>query len=152
MAGAAAFRFAIACVSLFAAAGAATAQGYTTRIETRPFYGATVTLEEGVRVIRPLPPERHVIINPNNTPLSLNFNDTRVYENSVIKHQYEGGREAGYPRGGVAYGYLGSGGYGNGGRGYGHRKGYGMIKRLPGYGKPSRRASSGFGSAKPGRF
>jgi hypothetical protein len=28
----------------------------TTRIEPRPFYGATVSVEEGVRVFRPLPP------------------------------------------------------------------------------------------------
>lgn len=145
MTGAAAYRLTILSLSL-AAAGAAGAQGYTTRIETRPFYGAIITLEEGVRVIRPLPPERHVIINPNNTPLSLNFNDTRVYENRVIKHQYDGARGAGYPRGGVAYGYLG-GGYG--GRGYAHRKGYGMIKRVPGYAKASGRAPSGFGAAKP---
>ena len=63
------------------------AQGYTTRIEPRPFYGATVTLEEGVRVIRPLPPERQVIINPGNaTPLSLGFNDTHVYENRMVRN------------------------------------------------------------------
>lgn len=63
------------------------AQGYTTRIEPRPFYGATVTLEEGVRVIRPLPPERQVIINPGNaTPLSLGFNDTHVYENRTVRN------------------------------------------------------------------
>ena len=64
------------------AAGGANAESFTTRIEPRPFYGAVVTLEEGVRVIRPLPPVRQVIINPNNTPLSLGFNDTRVYERS----------------------------------------------------------------------
>jgi hypothetical protein len=28
----------------------------TTRIEPRPFYGATVSVEEDVRVFRPLPP------------------------------------------------------------------------------------------------
>ena len=44
----------------------------TTRIETRPFYGATVTIEEGVRVFRPVPPHDRVIINPDGkTPLSL---------------------------------------------------------------------------------
>lgn len=60
---------------------------YTTRIEPRPFYGATVTLEEGVRVIRPLPPERQVIINPNNaTPLTLGFSETHVYENRTIRN------------------------------------------------------------------
>lgn len=64
----------------------ASAESYTTRIETRPFYGATVTLEEGVRVFRPLPPDRHVIINPGaQTPLSLN--ETNIYEHRVI-HNY----------------------------------------------------------------
>jgi hypothetical protein len=55
----------------------------TTRIEPRPFYGATVTIEEGVRVFRPLPPERHVIINPNNTPLNLSISDTTVTQHST---------------------------------------------------------------------
>ena len=48
----------------------------TTRIEPRPFYGATVTMEAGVRVFRPLPPHDRVIINPNKaTPLTLNVGD-----------------------------------------------------------------------------
>ena len=42
----------------------ALAEPATTRIEPRPFYGATVTLEEGVRVFRPLPPHDRVIIVP----------------------------------------------------------------------------------------
>lgn len=51
---------------------AARAEARTVRIEPRPFYGATVTLEEGVRVFRPLPPHDRVIINPGSkTPLSL---------------------------------------------------------------------------------
>jgi hypothetical protein len=54
----------------------------TTRIETRPFYGAVVTLEQGVRVYRALPPERNVIINPDGTPISLGFNEAHVYEQS----------------------------------------------------------------------
>jgi hypothetical protein len=74
--------------TLGASATVASAQSYTTRIEPRPFYGATITLEEGVRVIRPLPPERQVIINPSKVPLSLGFNDTRVYENRVVRHYY----------------------------------------------------------------
>ncbi|MEL6225705.1 MAG: hypothetical protein AAFR01_01625 [Pseudomonadota bacterium] len=44
----------------------------TTRIEPRPYYGATVTIEAGVRVFRPLPPTKHVIINPGSrTPINL---------------------------------------------------------------------------------
>ena len=72
----------IAGGSLSLLASAAAAESFTTRIEPRPFYGAVVTLEEGVRVIRPLPPERQVIINPNRTPLSLSYSDSRVYEYS----------------------------------------------------------------------
>lgn len=77
--------------------------GRTTRIEPRPFYGATVTIEEGVRVFRPLPPTKHVIINPDGeTPLSLGFNETRVYEKrtnyNYHQHQHSGGA-SGYGRG-----------------------------------------------------
>jgi len=44
----------------------------TTRIETEPVYGATVTFESGVRVFRPIPPTQHMIINPGGqTPLFL---------------------------------------------------------------------------------
>ncbi len=51
----------------------------TTRILPYNAYGATVTVEQGVRVFRPLPADGHVIVNPGNrTPLSLN-----VYEPGV---------------------------------------------------------------------
>jgi hypothetical protein len=70
-----------ACAGLAAACALpAAAESYTTRIEPRQFYGATVTLEEGVRVFRPLPATRQVIINPNGTPLALSFQDVRVTE------------------------------------------------------------------------
>jgi hypothetical protein len=36
----------------------------TRRVEPRPFYGATVSIEEGARVFRALPPHDQVIINP----------------------------------------------------------------------------------------
>jgi hypothetical protein len=63
----------------------ALAESYTTRIEPRPFYGATVTIEAGVRVFRPLPPHDRVIINPNNaTPLTLNVGDVPVYRRNYI--------------------------------------------------------------------
>ena len=51
----------------------------TTRIETRAFYGATVTLEAGVRVFRPLPPHSKVIINPGGaTPLHVGHEEYRA--------------------------------------------------------------------------
>jgi hypothetical protein len=47
---------------------------HTTRIETRPYYGAVVTIEHGVRVYRPVPPTQHLIVNPDGTtPLQLNI-------------------------------------------------------------------------------
>ena len=101
------------------AASAAFAEGLT-RIETRPFYGATVTLEEGVRVFRPLPRHERVIINPNGqTPLSLSFNETREYS---FHHSTVDGPAAvapGYPA------YYGTAGnvLPRGSRGGGHQHG-----------------------------
>jgi hypothetical protein len=130
------YKFASAALAIVLTTSAVTAQGFTTRIEPRPFYGATVTLEEGVRVIRPLPPERQVIINPGNaTPLTLGFNETHVYENRTIRnYNYnEGGSST---SGGSGYrgraGFYGPsfapGGYsrlgGNGGGGQGHGGGH----------------------------
>lgn len=86
---------ALALTAALSLAHPAAAESFTTRIEPRPFYGAVVTLEEGVRVIRPLPPERQVIINPNNTPLNLGFNDTRVYEQRKIYNYNSGGGGSG---------------------------------------------------------
>lgn len=86
----------------------AASAGSVTRIETRPVYGATVTTEEGVRVFRPLPPERHVIINPDGkTPLNLTFE-----ERNVVVHKYvynygdgDGGDASTNTSGGYAVGY-----------------------------------------------
>jgi hypothetical protein len=70
----------VAGVTICSAGSTALAEAVTTRIETRPFYGATVTLEEGVRVFRPLPRHDRVIINPGGkTPLSLGFYESRNY-------------------------------------------------------------------------
>ena len=72
-----AFAFALAFIS---ASGPALANdnAYTTRIEPRAVYGATTTIEHGVRVTRPLPAERHTIINPGSlTPLNLGTHEYR---------------------------------------------------------------------------
>ena len=53
--------------------GAQTA--HTTRIETRPVYGAVVTIEHSVRVWRPVPPTEHLIVNPDRVPLALSVED-----------------------------------------------------------------------------
>jgi hypothetical protein len=59
-----------------------------TRIETGPVYGAaTVTVEHGVQVYRPLPPLRHMIVNPDGrTPLNLTIEDRNI----VVRHYYYG--------------------------------------------------------------
>ena len=49
---------------------------HTTRIETRPVYGAVVTIEHGVRVWRPVPPTEHLIVNPDRVPLALSVEDS----------------------------------------------------------------------------
>ena len=70
-------RFLGAFVLVAVAAPAAFAQqAHTTRIETRPYYGAVVTIEHGVRVYRPVPPTTHLIVNPDGaTPLTVNVGD-----------------------------------------------------------------------------
>jgi len=86
-------------------------KAYTTRIETRPFYGATVTIESGVRVFRGLPPTRHMIINPHGqTPLQLGIQDTRIFEKSESHNHYYDHNSAVAPgRGGNVIGGPGFG-------------------------------------------
>lgn len=98
-------RFATIAATLMLLSGyssCAQAQGATIRIEPRPFYGATVTLEEGVRVFRPLPPDRYVIINPDNrTPLYLSLSESHVYEQRNINvYGGDGSRGGGVISGG----------------------------------------------------
>lgn len=79
-------KFGLAIFGIAAVAGLAVpaVAGELVRIETRPFYGATVTVEAGVRVFRPLPAPSRVIINPGGkTPLSLSFYDTRSYDDGL---------------------------------------------------------------------
>lgn len=64
-------------VVLLGAAPALSQNATVTRIEPRPFYGATVTIEEGVRVFRPLPRHKSIIINPGHkTPLRVHVDNT----------------------------------------------------------------------------
>ena len=56
----------------------------TTRIETRPVYGATVTIDHGVRVYRPVPPTNHLIVNPDGaTPLVLGADAQRIVNQAI---------------------------------------------------------------------
>jgi len=110
------FQMRALCIPLLTAAAVsaavpALAEPSTTRIETRPFYGATVTLEAGVRVFRPLPPHDRVIINPNGkTPLHLGFEDnTWTSHNHNYNYNSDAGRsESVAPAGGfVGDGFVG---------------------------------------------
>ena len=87
-------------------------QAGTTVIEPRLFYGATVNVENGVRVFRPLPRTRHVIINPNGAPVSLGFSEKRVYErrthNSRHHHSHDYNDDR---RGVITHSNVGTGRY-----------------------------------------
>jgi hypothetical protein len=56
--------FMLGFAAAFSSCAALAEEAYTTRIETRPYYGAVVTVEHGVRVYRPVPATRHMIIDP----------------------------------------------------------------------------------------
>jgi hypothetical protein len=67
-------RFPLLLLASLLAPAALAEPAHTTRIETRPYYGAVVTIEHGVRVYRPVPPTQHLIVNPDGaTPLQLNI-------------------------------------------------------------------------------
>lgn len=52
------------------------AEGRIIQVEPRPTYGATVSIESGVRVYRPLPAgARTVIVNPSRTPLVIDVGE-----------------------------------------------------------------------------
>lgn len=73
-------------VLLASCVSAVASDSVTTRIETRPYYGAVVTVEKGVRVYRPLPRHDRVIINPGHAPVYLGLPEHRspiVNQNAV---------------------------------------------------------------------
>ena len=116
-----AFIHALAAGALFAPAAAFAQSPSTTRIETRPFYGATVTLEEGVRVFRPLPPHGRIIINPGGaTPLNLSYE-----ENRTVSHNYHYGDGRAADAAVASSGGFGSAGHGRRQRPHGHFVGRG---------------------------
>ena len=81
-----------AALALLVSTAAVAGDASTTRIETRAFYGATVTLEHGVRVYRALPAHDRVIINPGGrTPVSLSIEESK---STSYNHFYDhsGGR------------------------------------------------------------
>ncbi len=119
----------------------ATAQS-TTRIETKPSYGAIVTIENGVKVYRVLPPHDRIIMNPEGkTPLHLGYEQVTVTERN---HNYNYHYGPGYYT--PTYGY---GGYWGPPYGYGGFWGYGRDRkgRNRGFGRPGRHGykNRGFG-------
>lgn len=70
---------AAAALSVAASTAPALAEPSTIRIVPNNVAAATVSLEQGVRVWRPLPPTRQVIVNPSGAPVSLNITDVREH-------------------------------------------------------------------------
>lgn len=122
---------AVVCTpAVLPASNAQAQEATTTRIETRAFYGATVTLEAGVRVFRPLPPHSKVIINPGGvTPIHLSHDEHRAPVNSYGPDRSAGD---GYPSRSSGNGSdAGYGGYpGYYGDGFGSKRGFDRSGRL----------------------
>ena len=68
--------FLISCLVLGVAPAFAGDSASTIRVEPNGYYGAVVTVEAGVRVFRPLPPHRLVVMSPEGTPVNLSINET----------------------------------------------------------------------------
>lgn len=77
----------------------------TVRIVPHAVYGATVSIEAGVRVFRPIPATSHMIVNPNRTPLNLTIKDVTKRVHKTVNH-YGQGRTAAAAAG-YGYGYGG---------------------------------------------
>ena len=104
----------------------------TVRIEPRNYYGATVTIEKGVRVYRPLPPVKYMVVNPGNAPVSLNLTDVNERHTSTnYNYHYGDGSSgaAGVPQGG-GFGFVDD---------THHKRFDPRIKKVPGHFPFSRR-------------
>lgn len=94
------FAFAIGLATL-GSSHAVAADGLV-RIEPRPYYGAVITMEQGVRVYRPLPNQSLTIINPNQTPINLSFSRTVEHRAAENVSSSGGDGSGGSYGGGVA--------------------------------------------------
>ncbi|SRR6056297_2010736 len=124
--------FAVVAVCATLAASAYASDAQTIRVEPRAIYGATVSLEAGVRVYRPLPPTKKMIINSGNSPVNISVNETK----KTVTHR----SKATYPRGTSGSGYYGAGSVG----------GYIPFHRFKGRHKGGGHGRRGGG--RPGRF
>jgi len=119
--------FCLAFLATLTVAHTAAADSKTIRIEPRPFYGATVSIESGVRVFRPVPPTTHMIINPNRTPVSLSIKEETRIIKKTIRHS---GSHDGYEGQRATDGAVGN--YGYYGRRAGRRTKPARLGRFPG--------------------
>ena len=116
----------LAALALGLAPAAQAGEATTTRIETQAYYGATVTLELGVRVFRPLPPHSKIIINPGGTtPINLGIEENRSTSHN---HFYDHGARPGHAGPDSAPGIYG--GYAP----HGQHPHYGARRFAPGHG------------------
>lgn len=111
-------------------APAVLADAVTTRIETRPYYGAIVTIEQGVRVWRALPPHDRIIIvpeNAKNVKVNVNVGDHTPALQPVTVNSNVRINQSTHD-GGVGIPYSHS--YSRGGYGHGRGHGYGIPAPL----------------------
>jgi hypothetical protein len=113
--------------------GAASADAVTTRIETRPYYGAVVTIEQGVRVWRALPPHDRIIIAPEGVgKVNINIDSNKhaaappMVNNTTINHAGNVVQGGGY---GLAPGYRPYHGHAHGNRHHGQAYGQRHVVR-----------------------
>ena len=85
----------LAGVNLVVSASLPAAAQSTTRIETRPFHGAMVTVEEGVRVFRPLRSRDRVIDPERKEQVGSGRPDTCACNRTYLHHV---GNDAGSSR------------------------------------------------------
>jgi hypothetical protein len=135
---------------LLVPAAPARADAVTTRIETRPYYGAIVTIEQGVRVWRALPPHDRIIIVPEgakNVKVHIHAGGEQKAAAPVTMNSNVNINQSQHNDGHGGYGH---GGYGHGGDRHGSYR-HGSYRAVPsGYaGKPHQPGRmGGFG---PGR-
>ena len=116
----------LAASALALTPAAVAAEATTTRIETHAYYGATVTIEQGVRVFRPLPPHSKIIINPGGTtPINLGIEENRSTSHN---HFYDHSARQGHPSRESAPALYG------GPAPHGHHPHYGARRFAPGHG------------------
>lgn len=81
-----------AALAALTGAGVSAEEAHTTRIVAEPVYGATVTVEHGVNVYRPVPPTTHLIVNSDEAATVILGAATRRITNSASVSTVPAGR------------------------------------------------------------